>query len=88
MYLNYIYKYYFTKPLLRKIEIAITVPCPFYFSAMKLTLCSISVAVILLDTTGEASLEWTRFPYGPQASTPGVSYLIILSRVSSVFKIM
>ncbi|KAK9746725.1 Ephrin receptor ligand binding domain [Popillia japonica] len=30
-----------------------------------------SEQVILLDTTGEASLEWTRFPYGPQASTPG-----------------
>nr|XP_022907216.1 ephrin type-B receptor 1-B-like isoform X7 [Onthophagus taurus] len=27
--------------------------------------------VILLDTTGEASLEWTRYPYGPQANTPG-----------------
>lgn len=29
--------------------------------------------VILLDTTREATLEWTRFPYGPQAQTPGVS---------------
>lgn len=28
---------------------------------------------MVLDTTGEASLEWTRYPYGPQANTPGVS---------------
>ncbi|CAH1117657.1 unnamed protein product [Phaedon cochleariae] len=27
--------------------------------------------VVVLDTTGEASLDWTRYPYGPQASTPG-----------------
>lgn len=27
--------------------------------------------VILLDTTGEATLDWTRYPYGPQATTPG-----------------
>ncbi|XP_060534436.1 ephrin type-B receptor 2 isoform X2 [Cylas formicarius] len=27
--------------------------------------------VVLLDTTGEQKLEWTRFPYGPQSSTPG-----------------
>ncbi|XP_049824323.1 ephrin type-A receptor 4 isoform X2 [Aethina tumida] len=27
--------------------------------------------VVLLDTTGEASLDWTRYPYGPQANTPG-----------------
>lgn len=31
------------------------------------------VSVVVLDTTGESSLEWTRYPYGPQASTPGVS---------------
>lgn len=30
-------------------------------------------AVVLLDTTKEATLEWTRYPYGPQAQTPGVS---------------
>lgn len=30
-------------------------------------------AVILLDTTIEPSLDWTRYPYGPQAGTPGVS---------------
>ncbi|KAH8376029.1 hypothetical protein KR093_005601, partial [Drosophila rubida] len=29
------------------------------------------VIVILLDTTREATLEWTRYPYGPQAQTPG-----------------
>uniref|UniRef100_A0A182N159 Uncharacterized protein n=1 Tax=Anopheles dirus TaxID=7168 RepID=A0A182N159_9DIPT len=28
-------------------------------------------AVVLLDTTKEATLEWTRYPYGPQAQTPG-----------------
>ncbi|XP_018329146.1 ephrin type-B receptor 1-B isoform X6 [Agrilus planipennis] len=27
--------------------------------------------VVLLDTTSEEKLEWTRFPYGPQATTPG-----------------
>uniref|UniRef100_A0A182U169 Uncharacterized protein n=1 Tax=Anopheles melas TaxID=34690 RepID=A0A182U169_9DIPT len=26
---------------------------------------------VLLDTTKEATLEWTRYPYGPQAQTPG-----------------
>ena len=31
------------------------------------------VSVVLLDTTQEATLEWTRYPYGPQANTPGVS---------------
>ncbi|KAI4495866.1 hypothetical protein M0802_008272 [Mischocyttarus mexicanus] len=28
--------------------------------------------IVLLDTTTEAKLEWTRYPYGPQASTPGL----------------
>lgn len=27
----------------------------------------------MLDTTQEPTLEWTRYPYGPQANTPGVS---------------
>ncbi|KAL5289859.1 EPHA5 family protein [Megaselia abdita] len=27
--------------------------------------------VVLLDTTKEATLEWTRYPYGPQTLTPG-----------------
>ncbi|XP_076320575.1 ephrin type-A receptor 4-like isoform X2 [Tachypleus tridentatus] len=27
--------------------------------------------VVLLDTTKESSLDWTRYPYGPQARTPG-----------------
>ncbi|XP_050079643.1 ephrin type-B receptor 1 isoform X1 [Anopheles maculipalpis] len=31
----------------------------------------ISDQVVLLDTTKEATLEWTRYPYGPQAQTPG-----------------
>lgn len=33
----------------------------------------IYITVVLLDTTREATLEWTRYPYGPQAQTPGVS---------------
>jgi len=32
------------------------------------------VAVVLLDTTNEASLEWTRFPFGSNSATPGVSW--------------
>lgn len=32
-------------------------------------------SVVLLDTTKEATLEWTRYPYGPQAQTPGVSLI-------------
>ncbi|KAF8791659.1 Ephrin type-A receptor 4 like protein [Argiope bruennichi] len=37
------------------------------------TCCSPTTAkqVVLLDTTQESSLEWTRYPYGPQARTPG-----------------
>ncbi|KAJ8984036.1 hypothetical protein NQ317_012260 [Molorchus minor] len=30
------------------------------------------LVVVVLDTTKEESLDWTRYPYGPQASTPGV----------------
>ena len=26
---------------------------------------------ILLDTTKETMLDWTRYPYGPQSPTPG-----------------
>lgn len=33
--------------------------------------------VTLLDTTGESSLDWTRYPYGPQSRTPGVSIILI-----------
>ncbi|XP_022243643.1 ephrin type-A receptor 4-like isoform X1 [Limulus polyphemus] len=42
-----------------------------------LTLCwwlyqpSASNQVVLLDTTTESTLDWTRYPYGPQARTPG-----------------
>ncbi|XP_037925569.1 ephrin type-B receptor 1-B isoform X3 [Hermetia illucens] len=32
---------------------------------------TIADQVVLLDTTKEATLEWTRYPYGPQAQTPG-----------------
>lgn len=34
------------------------------------------VAVVLLDTTQEEKLEWTRYPFGPEANTPGVSFAI------------
>lgn len=30
--------------------------------------------VVLLDTTKEDSLDWTRYPFGPQSATPGVSF--------------
>uniref|UniRef100_A0A8D8YG78 receptor protein-tyrosine kinase n=1 Tax=Cacopsylla melanoneura TaxID=428564 RepID=A0A8D8YG78_9HEMI len=30
-----------------------------------------SEQVVLLDTATEPTLEWTRYPYGPQATTPG-----------------
>lgn len=32
--------------------------------------------VVLLDTATEPTLEWTRYPYGPQATTPGVSFIL------------
>lgn len=31
--------------------------------------------VVLLDTTKEDSLDWTRYPFGPQSATPGVSLI-------------
>lgn len=31
------------------------------------------LTVVLLDTTTEGSLKWTKFPFGKQANTPGVS---------------
>ena len=36
----------------------------------------VSVSVVLLDTTKEDSLDWTRYPFGPQSATPGVSHQI------------
>lgn len=39
--------------------------------------CLYYASVVLLDTTKEATLEWTRYPYGPQAQTPGVSSTLI-----------
>lgn len=33
----------------------------------------------LLDTTKEDSLDWTRYPFGPQSATPGVSPNFYLS---------
>lgn len=38
--------------------------------------CLYYASVVLLDTTKEATLEWTRYPYGPQAQTPGVSSFV------------
>ncbi|XP_022246398.1 ephrin type-B receptor 3-like, partial [Limulus polyphemus] len=32
---------------------------------------SVGKQVVLLDTTHESSLDWTKYPYGPQARTPG-----------------
>nr|CAD7424943.1 unnamed protein product [Timema monikensis] len=29
------------------------------------------ITVVLLDTTQDPALDWTRYPYGPQANTPG-----------------
>ena len=40
---------------------------------MKYVLFSWWIAVVLLDTTKEDSLDWTRYPFGPQSATPGVS---------------
>lgn len=45
----------------------------FYILNHKLLDGVASDQVVLLDTTKEATLEWTRYPYGPQAQTPGVS---------------
>lgn len=39
------------------------------------------IAVVLLDTTTEEKLDWTRYPFGPQANTPGVSTSKFLSHV-------
>lgn len=50
-------------------------PIPLYLS---LTQIQFFFSVVLLDTTKEATLEWTRYPYGPQAQTPGVSTCVIL----------
>uniref|UniRef100_A0A1B0CFJ7 Uncharacterized protein n=1 Tax=Lutzomyia longipalpis TaxID=7200 RepID=A0A1B0CFJ7_LUTLO len=40
--------------------------------------------VVLLDTTKEATLEWTRYPYGPQSQTPGNSDVDINTEVKSI----
>lgn len=45
-----------------------------FFNALYLFVFFFPFAVVLLDTTKEATLEWTRYPYGPQAQTPGVSF--------------
>ncbi|XP_015114870.1 ephrin type-A receptor 4 isoform X8 [Diachasma alloeum] len=33
--------------------------------------CMKAEQVVLLDTTNEEILDWTKYPYGPQATTPG-----------------
>lgn len=35
------------------------------------------VSVVLLDTTQEEKLEWTKYPFGAEANTPGVSFAIV-----------
>lgn len=47
--------------------------CSISFQKSFLLFSGLEFAVVLLDTTKEATLEWTRYPYGPQAQTPGVS---------------
>ncbi|KAL1115804.1 hypothetical protein AAG570_006094 [Ranatra chinensis] len=32
---------------------------------------NMNVVFVLLDTSKEATLQWTTYPYGPQANTPG-----------------
>lgn len=46
--------------------------------AAKLQCMFCVVSVVLLDTANEPTLEWTRYPYGPAANTPGVSSTILL----------
>ncbi len=41
---------------------------PFLLSLLSRCLCDQHV---LLDTTKESMLDWRRYPYGPQAPTPG-----------------
>lgn len=50
----------------------------FFFSTTCLTYHFSSLTVILLDTTNQNSLDWTRYPYGPSSRTPGVSCLLLL----------
>lgn len=47
--------------------------------------CLYYASVVLLDTTKEATLEWTRYPYGPQAQTPGVSSINFFTLFSVSF---
>lgn len=35
------------------------------------------VSVVLLDTTQEEKLEWTKYPFGAEANTPGVSFAVV-----------
>ena len=41
-----------------------------------LPVCFLCVTVVLLDTTREVELNWTKYPFGPQSKTPGVSTYI------------
>lgn len=38
------------------------------------------VSVVLLDTTQEEKLEWTKYPFGAEANTPGVSFAVVAIR--------
>lgn len=40
-------------------------------SAVLLPAAVLAEQVVLLDTSREAQLQWTSYPYGPQANTPG-----------------
>lgn len=46
------------------------------------------IAVVLLDTTTEEKLDWTRYPFGPQANTPGVSRSKFLSHIIEDIKLL
>ena len=47
----------------------------YLFSLSLFSRRSLQFIVVLLDTTKESSLDWTRYPYGPQSRTPGVSIM-------------
>lgn len=57
--------------------------CSISFQKSFLLFFGLEFVVVLLDTTKEATLEWTRYPYGPQAQTPGVSFVHTLTQLLS-----
>ncbi|XP_076066161.1 eph receptor tyrosine kinase isoform X4 [Oratosquilla oratoria] len=50
-------------------------PCfllaPLLLLILSSALCAHAEQVVLLDTTNESTLEWTRYPFGPSAPSPG-----------------